>query len=183
MKKTLVVNLFAGPGTGKSTTMAHVFAELKWRGIDCEMAPEYAKDKVWEESIKTLDSQFYISGKQYHRLRRLKGKVDIIVTDSPLLLGMYYGRNEPKEYIQLIAAKHIEFNNLNIFLERKKKFNPNGRLQNENQAKDIDIFLREEILPRYCPNAIHIPAEKESVDRIVEIVQAKLDVLNKIPTP
>ena len=43
-KNTLVVNLFGGPGTGKSTTMAHVFAELKWRGYDCEMSNEYAKE-------------------------------------------------------------------------------------------------------------------------------------------
>ena len=37
MKKTLFVNLFGGPGTGKSTLCAAVFSELKRRGIDCEM--------------------------------------------------------------------------------------------------------------------------------------------------
>ena len=28
--KSLIVNMIAGPGAGKSTMAAHVFAELKW---------------------------------------------------------------------------------------------------------------------------------------------------------
>jgi len=34
---TLVVNLYGGPGTGKSTTAAATFAELKMAGINCEL--------------------------------------------------------------------------------------------------------------------------------------------------
>ena len=34
MKETLVVNLFGGPGTGKSTMMAGIFAKLKSLGYD-----------------------------------------------------------------------------------------------------------------------------------------------------
>lgn len=40
-----VINLFAGPGSGKSTTCAGVFSKLKLAGVNCEMALEYAKDK------------------------------------------------------------------------------------------------------------------------------------------
>lgn len=35
-KKTLVVNLFAGPGAGKSTGAAYIFSKLKMLGYDCE---------------------------------------------------------------------------------------------------------------------------------------------------
>ena len=58
MKKTdtLLVNFYAGPGTGKSSTMAGVFSELKWMGVNCEMAPEFAKEKVWEGSLNILDN-------------------------------------------------------------------------------------------------------------------------------
>ena len=45
---TLVINLFSGPGVGKSTTAAMVFAKLKMNGVDCEMALEFAKEKVWD---------------------------------------------------------------------------------------------------------------------------------------
>ena len=46
MKHTIVVNLIGGPGSGKSTTAAGLFYNLKKLGINCEMALEYAKDKV-----------------------------------------------------------------------------------------------------------------------------------------
>ena len=50
MKDTLVVNLFAGPGAGKSTGAAYIFSMLKMAGIDTEYVNEYAKDKVWEDN-------------------------------------------------------------------------------------------------------------------------------------
>jgi hypothetical protein len=46
MEKTILVNLYAGPGTGKSTMAANVFSELKWMGVNCELALEFAKTKV-----------------------------------------------------------------------------------------------------------------------------------------
>ena len=48
MKNTIIVNLFGGPGTGKSTGAAYIFSQLKLAGIDCEFVSEFAKDKVWE---------------------------------------------------------------------------------------------------------------------------------------
>lgn len=60
-QKTLVINLFGGPGAGKSTFCASVFADLKWRDINCEMALEYAKDRVWEGSFNVLENQYTCS--------------------------------------------------------------------------------------------------------------------------
>ena len=44
--KTLVVNLFAGPGAGKTTCAWEIASELKKRGIVTEYVPEYAKELV-----------------------------------------------------------------------------------------------------------------------------------------
>ena len=55
MKKTLVINLFGGPGVGKSTLCASVFAKLKIMGIDCEMATEYAKGAMTKSKAGTGD--------------------------------------------------------------------------------------------------------------------------------
>ena len=54
---TLVINLCGGPGTGKSTLSANLFAKLKMAGVDVELAPEYVKDLVWEESFKKIENQ------------------------------------------------------------------------------------------------------------------------------
>ena len=61
--ETKIINLFGGPGCGKSTTASGIFYELKKRGYECELSPEFAKDKVWEDSLRTLDDQIYIFGK------------------------------------------------------------------------------------------------------------------------
>lgn len=43
MTKTLLVNLFGGPGTGKSTTRAGLFNTLKLTGVNSEEVPEHAE--------------------------------------------------------------------------------------------------------------------------------------------
>jgi len=63
MSNTLIVNLFGGPSSGKTTMAAGLFCLLKMHGIDCELVTEFAKDLVWEERFKTLKNQQYIFGK------------------------------------------------------------------------------------------------------------------------
>ena len=76
----LVVNLFGAPGAGKSTGAAYIFSKLKMAGINAELVTEFAKDKVWEESKAVFQNQAYIFGKQYFRISRVQGKVDVVIT-------------------------------------------------------------------------------------------------------
>lgn len=139
----IVVNLYAGPGSGKSTTCAGVFSKLKLAGVNCEMALEYAKDKVWESSFKVLDNQIYVFGKQLHRLWRLKDQVDVIITDSPLLMSILYDSSKNENFKNLILDQYNSFNNLNYFIQRNDEYNPKGRMQTLKEAKELDAGLSD----------------------------------------
>lgn len=170
---TLVVNLLGGPGCGKSTIAASIFSQLKWDEVNCEYASEYAKDLVWEHRHKTFENQIYIFGKQHHRIYRLAGQVDVIITDSPILLTPIYDGEKRESLKQLMFEEFNKFNNLNIVLTRRKKYNPKGRIHDEQGAKDIDLqirqFLNENKVPYIEMNG-NQAAVKDMVIHIKEIV-------------
>lgn len=146
MKDTLVINLIGGPGCGKSTIAAGLFYELKKQGYLCELVTEYAKDKVWEESYKTLDDQIYVFGKQFHRMFRVKGKVDVIITDSPLPLSIIYDKGESDYFHNFVIEQYNEFRNIMIFVERETKYENEGRMQNEQEAIEIDNHIKNMLI-------------------------------------
>jgi len=177
-KKTLVVNLLGGPCSSKSTMATSIFSSLKWRGWNCEYVPEFAKGLVWENSLETLKDQFYVSAKQYHAIYKLLGKVDIIITDSPIILGIVYATEEPQCFKDTLINKFKETENFNIFLNRKKDYEQSGRLQTYEEAiqkdKEIkDILLSNDIL------FYAFDATKENVEKITETIEGYYRLINK----
>lgn len=140
----LVVNLFGAPGAGKSTGAAYIFSKLKMAGVNAELVTEFAKDKVWEESKSAFDNQAYIFGEQYFRISRLQNKVDIIITDSPILLSSFYANdNIPcKEFDELVAKVSESYNSLNVFIDRVRPYNPAGRFQNEAESDELSMAMQ-----------------------------------------
>src|SRR3546814_15130333 len=66
--KATILNFFAGPGAGKSTTTAQVFADLKKKNLNVELVTEYAKDLVWEDRMNVLlEDQLYILARSEER--------------------------------------------------------------------------------------------------------------------
>ena len=166
---TKIINLFGGPGCGKSTTASGIFYELKKRGYECELSPEFAKDKVWEDSLRTLDDQIYIFGKQYHRIWRLIGKVEYIICDSPLLNSVIYDSTDNQYLKGLVVSEFKKMNNINVFIERGNVFVQNGRNQDEEESKRIDskiIDLLDEIGEKYVSFA-----QSDAVGEVVSAVE------------
>lgn len=143
-KETLLVNLYGGPCAGKSTICAGIFYNLKKHNVDCEMVTEFAKDKVWEESFKVLDDQIYLFGKQYHRVFRLYGKVDVIITDSPFPLNVWYSKGiHGKIYEDFVFQCLNKFNHCDYFIERGLYYNENGRQQTLEEAVEVDKGVKQ----------------------------------------
>jgi hypothetical protein len=143
-----VINLYAGPSSGKSTGAAYLFSRLKMDFFNTELVTEYAKTCVYDQSINVLTNQVYVTGKQFKPLKDLQTYgVDVAVTDSPLLLGLFYGKDLPyfKEYSSLLVRLSQEFDNINVFVNRVKPYNPAGRLQTEAESDSISHFLKETI--------------------------------------
>lgn len=140
----ILVNLFGAPGAGKSTGAAYIFSQLKMRGINAELVTEFAKDKVWEGSKAVFENQAYIFGKQYFRISRCADQVDVIVTDSPLLLSILYNNDEDlggtfDAVVRRVAKK---YNSKNYYLKRVKDYNPSGRFQTEEESDEIAVELK-----------------------------------------
>jgi len=148
-RRPLLVNLFAGPSAGKTTAALELTAALKKKGYNVEYVSEFAKELVLENKTEFLKNQEYVTDEQYHRLDRLRNSgVEIIVTDSPVLLGKIYGETTiSKEYSEKLLSYHNSFDNFNLFVNRGETFQTEGRVHNLEQSREIDkkiiAMLRE----------------------------------------
>ena len=174
-KKALVVNLFGQPGSGKSTASAYIFAKLKMDYINAELVTEFAKDKTWEHNDMVLANQFYVFGKQAFRLDRVVNQVDVVITDSPLLLSNYYAGNDPtmENFKKACVDLFKSYDNLNFFLKRVKPYNPVGRSQTEIESDRIAWELIE-MLNKECINYSIYDGCQEDYDKIYEKVKEEL---------
>jgi len=165
---THVINFFAGPGSGKSTTAAQLFSKLKYMSKEVELVREYMKMWAWTGRKPDKFSQFYITGKQVQAESQLYGKVDFIVTDSPILLGPFYETRYAKREIVLPSVLNFmdfaEKNGVvyhNYFLKRQKDFKQGGRYETEDEAKQIDEDLKSFLTVHNIPwQFIEVPDEE-----------------------
>lgn len=151
-KHTIVINAFAGPGAGKTTSCLEVAEKLKKQGFVTEYVQEYAKELVYDNNLIMLDGhyehQFDILKEQVKRINRLYGKVDFILTDSPVLLNNTYlnedkGTNDYVTYCENVKKIYTLYDNFNYFVERDKSaFEEEGRIHNLEQSIVIDDELK-----------------------------------------
>lgn len=142
---TRVINLYGGPGTGKSTAAAALFSLLKTKGVNAELVREYVKDWSWIDRTPQRFDQVHFLGEQFQRESILHGKVHTIVTDSPLYINAFFSNmfapdlglvsfiNNLYKVQEAEGIKHVH-----VFLKRTKAYNPAGRWQTEAQASAMD---------------------------------------------
>lgn len=149
---TLVVNFYGGPGTGKSTSAAYVFAKLKMLGVNAELVREVAKEWCWAgRQIKTDADQYDLYELQRNRERLVEGLVDVLVTDCPVAVTAFYASKFCSALCvgtlcsyMFTAREHAE--HMDVWLVRSKPYMAAGRYQNEEQARAIDHEQRAFLL-------------------------------------
>jgi hypothetical protein len=171
-KELTVINLFGGPGTGKSTTAAGLFFEMKHDYYLVELVNEYAKELLWKSKDSYFKSQDYIFAKQHDKLTHLAGKTKYAITDSPLPLNIAYTpAGYPESFEPFVWEVFNSYNNINIFLVRKKKYVNVGRNQSEEQARDLDNIVRSLLDVNGIPYYV-IEADKDAPKNIVSLLKS-----------
>jgi hypothetical protein len=136
-----VINLYSGPGCGKSTTAAGLFYEMKKMHLNVELVTEYAKDVTWEKRLNLLEDHIYIFAKQQRRISRLLDhNIEYVITDSPIPLGLCYVKDGTlsENFYNLVMEVFNKYENYNYLLRRNVAYNPVGRNQTEDEAKEFD---------------------------------------------
>lgn len=149
-----IINLFGGPGIGKSTQAAGLYTEMKRHHMSVEYTYEFPKEVAWEGNISQLKDQFFITANQHRNISRLYGKVDYIIVDSPIILGCFYtkryGDGYPSSFYSWSSFDKFlwelfgQYENINILLKRNNEtYDPNGRMQDLIEAQEIDADIKE----------------------------------------
>lgn len=177
---TILVSLYAGPGAGKTTVAAGVFAALKLRSINAEFVPEYAKELTWNNEWDKLSNQFLVTGVQHQRIRNLIGKVDVIVTDSPPELGVLFTDCTWTQTAILAQSALLTepLTNFRYFVSRDENFLSAGRKEDLEQSEKLDadikrVLLEEDLQYKTIQkSSLHI---KGVVNRVLDIRQRDAD--------
>lgn len=176
--QTLIINLIAGPCSGKSTIASELFARLKKMGIHCELVPEYIKDRIYEENKTMPINQIAIFGMEHYNISTKIGKVDVIVHDGSFINNIIYKNEDNLEFDNLIVSEYKKFWNLDFFIKRGNiEFEDYGRIHNLKQSKELDKIIKE-TYNKYNLSFIEVEA-RDAVDKIIPIILKEINLKEK----
>jgi nicotinamide riboside kinase len=170
----LRINFYGGPGVGKSTLAASVYAELNRSGaVATELVREFIKAWAYEgrepdgwDQIYTFANQFYAE----HRLA--KAGVKVVVTDSPVLLQCMYAvlkdRTIGYHLISLATLYERAHTSLNFFVERRLAYDPSGRFQTPDALDEIDRHIEDCLQRLSIPYSKIVPGDWETIIQTVK---------------
>lgn len=174
--------LYAGACGGKSVTARWLSAELSCMGYQCDYVKEFVKDWAYLGIRPEGYDQLHILGQQVKAEETpLRGGMDMIVTDSPLMLSVVYSRLYGLDYADEIAplAFHPErkYRSLNLMLDRGNlKYSRKGRFQDFEAASRVDGMIAD-VLRDFYPDP---PIVVDPTDRAV-VLGVVLDAIGPPP--
>jgi len=168
------INLYAGPCAGKSTIAAHVFSHFRAKQVNIELVTEYVKSWAYEERKITSYDQLYLLAKQLRQEDLiLRNGVDLIVTDSPILLSACYAQKYGFPSVSALREIAAEFEktypSLNIFIERgRTPYNQSGRYETYEQAVEMDAAIEKTIFAAGVKELFSVSLDTEIIIKLIE---------------
>lgn len=158
---------------------------MKINKMSVELVHEFAKELVHEgrHNILTSGEQNYIFAEQLRRQKRLAGSFDFAVTDSPILLPLFYElRETPMElrnpsFPELVMNEFSRTQNFNYLLRRRHVFESAGRRHDEQQSEEIDSQLRAFLAQRNI-DVVELEASPHTPEVILADIRKRIDVSN-----
>ena len=175
-----IINLFGGPGIGKSSIAAGLTYKLKKRHITCDNPYEFPKLLAWDENHSAIRDQLFVLANQHRGIVKSYGKVDYIILDSPILLSLTY-KNVYKSneypailygdaFDKMVLDIYNQYDNINILLKRSQgKHNNNERYQNLEESIVLDNVIENSLIDNNLPYHV-INVNGNTVKNILKLV-------------
>jgi 2-phosphoglycerate kinase len=175
-----IVNLFGGPGIGKSSIANGLTYKLKKKHITCDNPYEFPKVLAWDENHSAIKDQLYVLANQHRGIVKSFGKVDYIILDSPIILSLVYrsvykGLEYPAtlygdSFDKMVLDIHNQYDTLNILLKRTDGgFNEKERYQTIDESKMLDDEIEKTLITHNIPYTT-IEVGDETVNNILKIL-------------
>ena len=177
---TKIVNLFGGPGIGKSSIASGLTYKLKKQHISCDNPYEFPKLLAWDENHSAIRDQLFVLANQHRGIVKSYGKVDYIILDSPILLsltyksyyksGIYPATLYGDNFDKMVLDIHNQYENINIVLSRcDGKHSDVERFQNLEESIELDGEIEATLKNNNLPYH-KIKVNGRSVKNILDII-------------
>jgi hypothetical protein len=175
-----LINLFGGPGIGKSSIASGITYKLKKKHIRVNNPYEFPKLLAWDKNNEAIKDQLYVLANQHRGIAQSYGKVDYIVIDSPIMFSLiyktWYNTGYPAEFYsdafnQMIIDLHNRYDNINILLERTNEaiHNDGERYQNLEESIAIDNHSKKILEDNNIPYHT-VKVGNDTVKNIIKIL-------------
>ena len=175
-----IINLFGGPGIGKSSIASGLTYKLKKKHITCDNPYEFPKVLAWDENHSAIKDQLYVLANQHRGIVKSFGKVDYIILDSPILLSLVYrsvykGTEYPatlygESFDKMVLDIHNQYDTLNIVLKRTEGgFNEKERYQSLEESKELDFAIEKTLIENKIPYQ-SVDVDTNTVKNILKIL-------------
>lgn len=187
----MLVGSIGAPGSGKTTTAARLFAELKESANSCEFITERARTLIAFKHFQSIltnlpfalsdGDQYEIANSQYTAeliMKTVCGPNSIVITDSCVLNSLLYMSDDFRTTPQVteLIEKSIKQYDL-LFLchlvPRLNLHDPN-RIHSEEESVALHDKL-ELLVKQYCPNTPVVQLMGNPRSRLLQAVATTLD--------